>query len=110
MMSPSSSSLNHHRHRTNGVTIEDGDGDGDEVGEVMSPGVSGGRGGSGGGGGGSGGGGGGGVHFEDNDDTNLIALAPGASIFYETLEKSYPNYHTIQDVSLSSSEMTVMNP
>ena len=101
-------------YRNNNVNIDHGDVDGDGMEGVISPeeddndGSGNGRGDIGRGGGSSGGGGfNGSSTFFEETDTNLIALVPGASIFYETLEKSYPNYHTIQDVSLSSSEMTV---
>jgi len=58
------------------------------------------------GGGGSGGSGGG---PESGSDTtpHVISLTAGASVFYETLEKNYPNYHTIRDVSLTHAELTV---
>ena len=50
---------------------------------------------------------GGGLESGADAAPHVISLTAGASVFYETLEKNYPNYHTIRDVSLSHSELMV---
>eukprot|EP00981_Chlorochromonas_danica_P010662 scaffold3299_cov198-Ochromonas_danica.AAC.3 len=58
--------------------------------------TTGGKGGGGGGGGGGAGGGGG---------DGVVQLAPAATVFYDTLERNYPHYPKIDDISLSAADM-----
>jgi hypothetical protein len=35
----------------------------------------------------------------------VIQLAPAATVFHDTLERNYPHYPKIEDISLSNAEM-----
>lgn len=41
------------------------------------------------------------------DGNNTIQLAPAATVFHETLERNYPHYAKIEDISLTAQEMVM---
>ena len=39
------------------------------------------------------------------DTPGVIQLAPAATVFHDTLERNYPHYPKIEDISLTNTEM-----
>ena len=39
------------------------------------------------------------------DAPGVIQLAPAATVFHDTLERNYPHYPKIEDISLTNTEM-----
>ena len=44
---------------------------------------------------------------EGADPNSLVQLAPTSTVFYDTVEREYPNYPTVDDVKISKSETTL---